>query len=223
MRRFQKNNTGDHMAFSKVLVANRGEIAVRVMQTAKEMGYKTVAVYSEADQYARHVQVADEAVFIGESKVSESYLSITKIIEACKKTGADAVHPGYGFLSENADFAERVEKSGFVFIGPRSETIRLMGDKVSAKNAMKSAGVPCVPGSEGALPEDLDEIRKIGEVESEILFVSSEPFGWITVSLILPGGTGVVEKKSWDLSLSSDSPITKNKFVSHCLCLKIFL
>ena len=165
MRRFQKNNNGDHMAFSKVLVANRGEIAVRVMQTAKEMGYKTVAVYSEADQYARHVQVADEAVFIGESKVSESYLSITKIIEACKKTGADAVHPGYGFLSENTDFAQACIDNNITFIGPTALAIELMGSKRLSKIAMIQAGVPCVPGYEGD-QQDIDflaeQARKVG-------------------------------------------------------------
>ena len=153
------------MAFSKVLVANRGEIAVRVMQTAKEMGYKTVAVYSEADQYARHVQVADEAVFIGESKVSESYLSITKIIEACKKTGADAVHPGYGFLSENTDFAQACIDNNITFIGPTALAIELMGSKRLSKIAMIQAGVPCVPGYEGD-QQDIDFIaeqaRKVG-------------------------------------------------------------
>lgn len=153
------------MAFSKVLVANRGEIAVRVMQTAEAMGYKTVAVYSEADQYARHVQVADEAVFIGESKVSESYLSIPKIIEACKKTGADAVHPGYGFLSENTDFAAACEANGITFIGPPSGAIELMGSKRLSKIAMIQAGVPCVPGYEGD-QQDIDflaeQARKVG-------------------------------------------------------------
>lgn len=138
------------MAFSKVLVANRGEIAVRVMQTAKAMGYQTVAVYSEADQHARHVHVADEAVFIGASKVSESYLSIAKIIEACKKTGADAVHPGYGFLSENTDFAKACLENNITFIGPTAEAIQLMGSKRLSKIAMIKAGVPCIPGYEGA-------------------------------------------------------------------------
>ena len=153
------------MAFSKVLVANRGEIAVRVMQTAKAMGYKTVAVYSEADQHARHVQVADEAVFIGESKVSESYLSIAKIIEACQKTGADAVHPGYGFLSENTEFAAACEANGITFIGPPSGAIELMGSKRLSKIAMIQAGVPCVPGYEGD-QQDIDflaeQARKVG-------------------------------------------------------------
>jgi geranyl-CoA carboxylase alpha subunit len=137
------------MKFSKVLVANRGEIAVRVMQTAKAMGYQTVAVYSDADANARHVQEADEAVYIGASKVSESYLSITNIIEACKKTGADAVHPGYGFLSENTDFAQACMTTSITFIGPNAAAIELMGSKRLSKIAMIEAGVPCVPGYEG--------------------------------------------------------------------------
>jgi len=137
------------MKFSKVLVANRGEIAVRVIQTAKAMGYQTVAVYSDADRNARHVQEADEAVYIGASKVSESYLSITKIIEACKKTGADAVHPGYGFLSENTDFAQACIDNQITFIGPTASAIELMGSKRLSKIAMIEAGVPCVPGYEG--------------------------------------------------------------------------
>ena len=131
------------------MVANRGEIAVRVMQTAKTMGYQTVAVYSDADRHARHVQVADEAVYIGASKVSESYLSIAKIIEACKKTGADAVHPGYGFLSENTDFAQACIDNQITFIGPTASAIELMGSKRLSKIAMIEAGVPCVPGYEG--------------------------------------------------------------------------
>ncbi|WP_151827716.1 acetyl/propionyl/methylcrotonyl-CoA carboxylase subunit alpha [Acinetobacter oleivorans] len=137
------------MKFSKVLVANRGEIAVRVMQTAKAMGYQTVAVYSDADHNARHVQEADEAVYIGASKVSDSYLSIAKIIDACKKTGADAVHPGYGFLSENTNFAQACIDNQITFIGPTASAIELMGSKRLSKIAMIEAGVPCVPGYEG--------------------------------------------------------------------------
>lgn len=137
------------MKFSKVLVANRGEIAVRVMQTAKAMGYQTVAVYSDADRNARHVQEADEAVYIGASKISESYLSIAKIIDACKKTGADVVHPGYGFLSENTDFAQACIDNQITFIGPTASAIELMGSKRLSKIAMIEAGVPCVPGYEG--------------------------------------------------------------------------
>ena len=137
------------MKFSKVLVANRGEIAVRVMHTAKAMGYQTVAVYSDADRNARHVQEADEAVYIGASKISESYLSIAKIIDVCKKTGADAVHPGYGFLSENTDFAQACIDNQITFIGPTASAIELMGSKRLSKIVMIEAGVPCVPGYEG--------------------------------------------------------------------------
>ncbi|MCC6659120.1 MAG: acetyl-CoA carboxylase biotin carboxylase subunit, partial [Rhodocyclaceae bacterium] len=147
--------------FEKILIANRGEIALRIQRACREMGIKTVVVHSEADTEAKYVKLADESVCIGPAQSSASYLNIPAIISAAEVTDAEAIHPGYGFLSENADFAERVEKSGFVFIGPRPETIRLMGDKVSAKDAMKAAGVPCMPGSEGALPDDPKEIVKI--------------------------------------------------------------
>jgi acetyl-CoA carboxylase biotin carboxylase subunit len=147
--------------FEKILIANRGEIALRVQRACRELGIKTVAVHSEADSDAKYVRLADESVCIGPAPSSQSYLNIPAIISAAEVTDAEAIHPGYGFLSENADFAERVEKSGFVFIGPRADTIRLMGDKVSAKHAMIKAGVPVVPGSEGALPESPQEIVKI--------------------------------------------------------------
>jgi acetyl-CoA carboxylase biotin carboxylase subunit len=147
--------------FEKILIANRGEIALRIQRACRELGIKTVVVYSEADRDAKYVKLADESVCIGPPPSAQSYLNIPSIISAAEVTDAEAIHPGYGFLSENADFAERVEKSGFVFIGPRPENIRLMGDKVSAKAAMIKAGVPCVPGSEGPLPEDPAEIVKI--------------------------------------------------------------
>ncbi len=151
-----------HVAmFSKVLIANRGEIACRVIATCRRLGIATVAVYSDADRNARHVRLADEAVHIGPAAARESYLRGDALLDAARATGAEAIHPGYGFLSENADFAERVEQSGFTFIGPRPETIRMMGDKVTAKQTMIKTGVPCVPGSEGALPEDPKEIVKI--------------------------------------------------------------
>ncbi len=149
--------------FEKILIANRGEIALRVQRACRELGIKTVAVHSEADADAKYVMLADESVCIGPPPSQGSYLNIPAIISAAEVTGAEAIHPGYGFLSENADFAERVENSGFVFIGPRAETIRLMGDKISAKSAMKAAGVPVVPGSEGQLPEDPKEIKKLAE------------------------------------------------------------
>ena len=139
--------------FQKILIANRGEIALRVQRACRELGIKTVAVHSEADAEAKYVKLADESVCIGPPPPDQSYLNIPAIISAAEVTDAEAIHPGYGFLSENPDFAERVDKSGFVFIGPNAETIRLMGDKVNAKAAMKKAGIPCVPGSEGALPE----------------------------------------------------------------------
>ncbi|MDV7213840.1 acetyl-CoA carboxylase biotin carboxylase subunit [Azotobacter beijerinckii] len=138
----------------KVLIANRGEIALRIVRACKELGIKTVAVYSTADRELMHLGLADETVCIGPAPATKSYLHIPAIIAAAEVTGANGIHPGYGFLAENADFAEQVEKSGFAFIGPTAEVIRLMGDKVSAKNAMKQAGVPTVPGSDGPLPED---------------------------------------------------------------------
>ena len=146
--------------FKKVLIANRGEIALRIQRACREMGIKTVIVYSEADRDAKYVKLADEAVCIGPAASAHSYLNMPAIISTAEVTDAEAIHPGYGFLSENADFAERVERSGFVFIGPTPESIRLMGDKVSAKQAMLKSGVPCVPGSDGALPEDPKEIIK---------------------------------------------------------------
>ncbi|MCG5535479.1 acetyl-CoA carboxylase biotin carboxylase subunit [Ectothiorhodospira mobilis] len=142
--------------FDKILIANRGEIALRILRACREMGIKTVAVHSDVDRDLKHVRLADESVCIGPARSTDSYLNIPALISAAEVTDAEAIHPGYGFLSENADFAERVESSGFVFIGPRAETIRLMGDKVSAKKAMMEAGVPCVPGSGGPLGDDAE-------------------------------------------------------------------
>jgi acetyl-CoA carboxylase biotin carboxylase subunit len=147
--------------FEKVLIANRGEIALRIQRACRELGIKTVVVHSEADTDAKYVKLADESVCIGPPPSRQSYLNVPAIIAAAEVTDAEAIHPGYGFLSENADFAERVERSGFKFIGPTADVIRMMGDKVAAKRAMIAAGVPCVPGSEGALPEDPKEIVKI--------------------------------------------------------------
>jgi acetyl-CoA carboxylase biotin carboxylase subunit len=138
----------------KVVIANRGEIALRIQRACRALGIKTVALHSVADRDAKYVKLADESVCIGPAAAKDSYLNIPAVISAAEVTDAVAIHPGYGFLSENADFAERVEQSGFVFIGPRAETIRLMGDKISAINAMKKAGVPCVPGSDGPLTDD---------------------------------------------------------------------
>jgi acetyl-CoA carboxylase biotin carboxylase subunit len=150
----------------KVVIANRGEIALRILRACQELGISTVAVYSVADRDLKHVRLADESVCIGPAPSSASYLNIPAIISAAEVTDADAIHPGYGFLSENDDFAEQVERSGFVFIGPRPDTIRTMGDKVAAIRAMQTAGVPCVPGSDGPLGEDdaanIAMARKIG-------------------------------------------------------------
>ncbi|MGL5757505.1 acetyl-CoA carboxylase biotin carboxylase subunit [Plesiomonas sp.] len=147
----------------KIVIANRGEIALRILRACKELGIKTVAVHSTADRELKHVLLADETVCIGPPPSPKSYLNVPAIIAAAEITGAVAIHPGYGFLSENADFAEQVENSGFIFIGPRAETIRLMGDKVSAISAMKSAGVPCVPGSDGPLGDDMDKNKSIAK------------------------------------------------------------
>ncbi|HTF96053.1 MAG TPA: acetyl-CoA carboxylase biotin carboxylase subunit [Cellvibrio sp.] len=149
--------------FDKILIANRGEIALRVLRACKEMGIKTVAVHSQIDRDLKHVRLADESVCIGPNPSPKSYLNVPAIIAAMEITDSQAVHPGYGFLAENADFAERVQKSGFTFIGPDPDVIRMMGDKVEAIKAMKKAGVPTVPGSDGPLPEDEDECYAIAK------------------------------------------------------------
>jgi acetyl-CoA carboxylase, biotin carboxylase subunit len=165
--------------FEKILIANRGEIALRIQRACRELGIKTVVVHSEADRDAKYVRLADESVCIGPAASKESYLSMPAIISAAEVTDAEAIHPGYGFLSENADFADRVEKSGFVFIGPRPESIRLMGDKVSAKRAMIQAGVPVVPGSEGALPDD-----------PEVILATARQVGYPVIIKAAGGGGG---------------------------------
>jgi acetyl-CoA carboxylase biotin carboxylase subunit len=149
--------------FKKILIANRGEIALRIQRACKELGVRGVIVYSEADREAKYVKLAEEAVCIGPAPSALSYLNMPAIISAAEVTDAEAIHPGYGFLSENADFAERVEKSGFKFIGPTPASIRMMGDKVSAKQAMIKAGVPCVPGSDGELPDNPAEMKRIAK------------------------------------------------------------
>lgn len=149
--------------FKKILIANRGEIALRILRACRTLGIKTVAVYSEVDKHLKHVRLADESICIGPAPAQDSYLNIPAILAAGEVSGADAIHPGYGFLAENADFAEQVEKSGFAFIGPRAETIRMMGDKVSAIRAMKAAGLPCVPGSHAPLTDDEAANLKIAE------------------------------------------------------------
>jgi acetyl-CoA carboxylase biotin carboxylase subunit len=145
----------------KVVIANRGEIALRILRACHALGIRTVAVHSTVDRNLKHVAMADESVCIGPAPSGQSYLDMASIIAAAEVTDAQAIHPGYGFLSENADFAERVEQSGFIFIGPKADTIRLMGDKVEAIRAMKEAGVPCVPGSGGPLGDDNDTNMRI--------------------------------------------------------------
>ena len=174
----------------KILVANRGEIAIRVMKTAKKMGIKTVAVYSSADRNALHVKYADEAVLIGEATSSQSYLRGDKIIEVCKELGVDAVHPGYGFLSENSSFAEACEKNNIIFIGPKSKAIEMMGSKLAAKEAVKYYNIPMVPGTEDAIT-DIEAAKKIAtEIGFPILIKASFDliciflYKFINVSLI---------------------------------------
>ena len=145
----------------KILIANRGEIALRILRACRELGIKTVAVHSDADRDLKHVRLADESVCIGPASSTQSYLNIPAVLSAAEVTDTVGIHPGYGFLSENADFAERVMESGFVFIGPKPETIRMMGDKVAAIKAMKASGVPCVPGSDGPLGEEEQENLRI--------------------------------------------------------------
>jgi acetyl-CoA carboxylase biotin carboxylase subunit len=147
--------------FDKIVIANRGEIALRILRACRELGVKVVAVHSEADRDLKHVRLADESVCIGPANSTESYLNIPAIISAAEVTDAQAIHPGYGFLAENADFAEKVEQSGFVFIGPKADTIRMMGDKISAKNAMIAAGIPCVPGNNDPLSDDDNKNLKL--------------------------------------------------------------
>jgi acetyl-CoA carboxylase biotin carboxylase subunit len=155
--------------FEKILIANRGEIALRIHRACKEMGISTVAVHSTADANAMHVRLADESVCIGPPQSTNSYLNIPAIITACEITGADAIHPGYGFLSENARFAEIVEAHGITFIGPKAEHIRLMGDKIAAKQAVKDAGIPVVPGSDGGVTEDAEAMRLAREIGYPVL------------------------------------------------------
>lgn len=145
----------------KLVIANRGEIALRILRACRELGIKTVALHSEADRDTKYVKLAEESVCIGPAAATDSYLNVPAVIAAAEVTDATAIHPGYGFLAENPDFAERVEESGFIFVGPKAETIRLMGDKISAIEAMTRAGVPCVPGSDGPLPDDPEEVVAI--------------------------------------------------------------
>ncbi len=198
---------------TKILIANRGEIALRILRACRELGIKTVAVHSEADRDLKHVRLADESVCIGPPASAQSYLSIPAIISAAEVTDAVAIHPGYGFLSENADFAERVESSGFVYIGPKSETIRLMGDKVSAKHAMQEAGVPCVPGSEDALGDDPETNIKLAREIGYPVIIKASGGG---------GGRGMRVVHS-EGALISSITLTKTEAMSAFSNDKVFL
>jgi acetyl-CoA carboxylase biotin carboxylase subunit len=205
--------------FSKVLIANRGEIALRVLRACRALGIRTVAAYSEADRDLKHVLLADEAVCIGPPSSAESYLNIPAIISAAEVTDAEAIHPGYGFLSENADFAERVEQSGFAFIGPKAETIRLMGDKVSAKQAMRKAGVPTVPGSDGALPEDFEGVRAIADKAGYPVLLKAAAGGGGRGMRVVHGeanlGSALTLVKSEAKAAFGDDKIYLEKYLTH--------
>ncbi len=185
----------------KLVIANRGEIALRILRACRELGIKTVAVHSTADYNLKHVLLADETVCIGPPQARDSYLNMPAIISAAEVTDSVAIHPGYGFLSENADFAERVERSGFTFVGPRAETIRLMGDKVSAIQVMKKAGVPCVPGSDGPIGSDNDETFRIARDLGYPIIIKASGGG---------GGRGMRAVHS-DATLLSAINITKSE------------
>ncbi|MAP89476.1 MAG: acetyl-CoA carboxylase biotin carboxylase subunit [Thiotrichales bacterium] len=191
-------------SIKKVLIANRGEIALRILRACKELDIQTVAVYSTADKDLKHVRLADEAVCIGPHPSINSYLNIPAIISAAELTHADAIHPGYGFLSENADFADQVEQSGFIFIGPRSENIKVMGDKVAAIEAMQNSGVPCVPGSNGALDNNAKKSLKIAKEIGLPIIIKASGGG---------GGRGmrVVESEK---DLASSIELTKTEALS---------
>ena len=201
----------------KILIANRGEIALRILRACKELGIKTVAVHSTADKDLKHVLLADETVCIGPAASVKSYLNIPALISAAEVTGAAAIHPGYGFLSENADFAEQVERSGFIFIGPKPDTIRLMGDKVSAIHAMKKAGVPCVPGSDGPLSSNMDTNKEIAKQIGYPVIIKASGGG---------GGRGmriVREEKDLEQSIKMTKLEAKTAFNNDIVYMEKFL
>jgi acetyl-CoA carboxylase biotin carboxylase subunit len=203
----------------KVVIANRGEIALRIQRACRELGIKTVAVHSQADASLKHVLLADETVCIGPPPSRESYLNMPAIISAAEVTDAVAIHPGYGFLSENADFAERVERSGFIFIGPPPDVIRLMGDKISAKAAMKKAGVPCVPGSDGPIPEDGDEILRMArEIGYPVIIKASGGGGGRGMRVVHSDGAllnAVTLTKSEAQAAFGNPTVYMEKFLEH--------
>src|SRR5579859_2688459 len=182
--------------FNKVLIANRGEIALRIQRACRELGLKTVAVHSEADADARYVRLADEALCIGPAAPGQSYLNRAAILFAAHVSGAQAIHPGYGFLSENADFAAQVEAAGMAFIGPEPDSIRTMGDKVAAKRAMRAAGVPCVPGPDGGLPDDPTEILRVAQEIGYPVIVKAAGGGGGRGMRVVPGPEQLLEAVS---------------------------
>ncbi|OCG74115.1 acetyl-CoA carboxylase biotin carboxylase subunit [Gilliamella sp. Nev6-6] len=201
----------------KILIANRGEIALRILRASKELGIKTVAVHSTADKDLKHVLLADETVCIGSAASAKSYLNVPALISAAEVTCAAAIHPGYGFLSENADFAEQVERSGFIFIGPKPDTIRLMGDKVSAIHAMKKAGVPCVPGSDGPLGGDIETNKQIAKQIGYPVIIKASGGG---------GGRGmriVREEKDLEQSINMTKLEAKTAFNNDMVYMEKFL
>jgi acetyl-CoA carboxylase biotin carboxylase subunit len=203
----------------KVVIANRGEIALRILRACKELGITTVAVHSDADRELKHVLLADESVCIGPAPSSESYLNIPAIISAAEVTDAVAIHPGYGFLSENDDFAEQVERSGFIFIGPRPETIRTMGDKVAAIRAMKAAGVPCVPGSDGPLgDDDAENIRLARQIGYPIIIKAAGGGGGRGMRVVhaeaaLPGAISLTRAEA--LAAFNNDTVYMEKFLER--------
>jgi acetyl-CoA carboxylase biotin carboxylase subunit len=203
----------------KIVIANRGEIALRILRACRELGIKTVAVHSSADRDLMHVRLADESVCIGPPIPTESYLNIPAILSAAEVTDAVGIHPGYGFLSENADFAERVEKSGFTFIGPRPETIRLMGDKLSAIKTMKSVGVPCVPGSDTALGDDMQEnLRVAREIGYPVILKAAGGGGGRGMRVVhaeaaLPSALGLTKREA--LAAFQNDSVYVEKFLEH--------
>jgi len=202
----------------KILIANRGEIAIRVMRACNEMGIKSVAVFSEADRTAKHVQYADETYFIGPSPSSESYLVIDKIIEAAKQSGADAIHPGYGFLSENAEFSDRCKEEGIIFIGPTSDVISVMGDKISARKKMIEAGVQVVPGTKENIESDEDALRIVKEVGLPVMIKASAGGGGKGMRLVRKEEdiiSGVRAAKSEALAGFGDDTVYVEKFVEN--------